>query len=1158
MREYFKEIEKKVKEAYEIAKEARLKGYDPKEKVEIDLATSLAQRAIGLVSLMYPQLKGSKVEARIKELEEQYGFLDPAVALKIAEEVAKEKFCKFRSLLEAMDAGIRLGFAYLTLGIVVSPLEGLTHIKIKKTRDGKDYIAAYYSGPIRSAGSTMAGFSLIIIDHLREIFGFAKYDPTEEEIRRGITEIYDYHERITNLQYLASEEELDFLLRHLPIQVDGLPSEDREVSNYKDLERIETNFLRNGFCLEISEALAQKARKLVPRIKSLREKGFKLSDWDFLEEFVALQKKITEKKREEEATDVYIQDAVAGRPIFGHPSRSGAFRLRYGKCRMSGYSAIALNPVTMKVLGDFIAIGTQLKLEKPMKGAAVGVCDTIDGPIVKLKNGSVRALKTIQQAEECLEEIEEILYAGDILISYGDFYDRNHVLLPCGYCPEWWYVEAKEALKYKNNDEIEKLLKQKVSFEEAIKISKALNVPLHPDFIFFWSQLDKEQFYSLLNWLEHAEIREDKLVLPFSSMERVKWQKAKRALEIAAIEHEVATAHVILEQPTWRALFSNLGLDENNFKEKVREEAEQYANSNQDVLDFINTISEFKIKDKAGSFIGSRMGRPEKAKPRALIGSPNGLFPVGEQGGKMRSVQAALEVGSVKADFPIYYCENCNRETIYPVCEVCDKKTKKRFYCSKCDKTLNTDFCELHGKAQSFMTRTIDIKHYFDAAFKKLNSNNNQSKINPKLVKGVRGTSSQDHVPENLCKGILRAAFGLTVNKDGTVRFDATELPLTHFKPKEVCVSIEKLKELGYTHDIEGKELTNEDQLLEIKPCDLILPCCPESLDETADDFFFRVAQFVDTLLIRFYGMKPYYNLKSKEDLVGHLLIFIAPHNAAGVVARIIGFSKTQAFLASPFLHAAVRRDADGDEAGAMLLLDAFINFSRDFLPAHRGATQDSPIVLNSRLRANEVDEMVYNVDVVKEYPLEFYIAAEKRMMPRDVKLLQVSDRVKLGDKAFENIFFTHETSDINEGNVCSAYKKLATMSEKVEKQMKLAKKIRAVDMSDVARLVLDKHFIRDIKGNFHKFTRQQFRCVQCNEKYRRPPLLGKCLKCGGRIIFTIAEGFILKYLEPAIKLAEEFNVSSYTRQGLMLLKQNIESVFGKETEKQEKLAKWF
>lgn len=1159
-KKYFDEIEEKVKKAYEVAEKARQKGFDPKEKVEIELATTLAQRAVGLVSLVYPQLKGTKIDVRIQELEAKYGFLDPAVALKIAEEVAKEKFCKFRSLLEAMEAGIKLGFAYLTLGVVVSPLEGLTHIKIKKTRDGKDYIAVYYSGPIRSAGSTIAGFSLVIVDHLREIFGFAKYDPTEEEIRRGITEIYDFHEKIANLQYLPSEEELDFLLRHLPIQVDGLPSEDREVSNYKDLERIETNFLRNGFCLEICEALAQKARKIVPKIKSLREKGFKLSDWDFLEEFVALQKKLTEKKREEEATDVYIQDAVAGRPIFGHPSRSGAFRLRYGRTRMSGYSAVALNPVTMKLLEDFVAIGTQLKLEKPMKGAAVSVCDTIDGPVVKLKDGSVKALKTIEEAEEYFDQIEEILYIGDILISYGDFYDRNHVLLPCGYCQEWWRAEVNEILKYKDNDikqQIQELLKKELdsqlNLEDAIYISKTLGVPLHPNFIFFWSQLSKEQFLSLLKWLEHAEIREDKLLLPFSSMEKIKWSDAKRALEIAAVEHKVSTAHVLLEPAVWKAFFTNLGLSDKNFKEKIKERIDKFFNSDQSVLDFINAFSEIKIKDKAGTFIGARMGRPEKAKPRVMATQPNGLFPVGDEGGRMRSIQTALEAGYVKADFPIYYCENCKNETIYPVCEICEKKTKKLFYCVRCDKTLTTDFCGFHGKAQSFATRKIDIKHYFDSALKKLN-NNKEEKINPKLVKGVRGTSSQDHVVENLCKGILRATFGLGVNKDGTIRFDATELPLTHFKPKEINVSIEKLRELGYTHDIEGKELVDENQLLEIKPCDIVLPCCPESLDETADVFFFRVAQFIDTLLVKFYGLEPYYNLKSKDDLVGHLLIFIAPHNAAGVVARIIGFSKTQAFLASPFLHAAVRRDADGDEAGAMLLLDAFINFSRDFLPAYRGATQDSPIVLNSRLRANEVDDMVYNVDIVKEYPLELYLAAEKKMMPRDIKILQISDRLALGDKAFENLFFTHKTSDINGGNVCSAYKKLTLMSQKVEKQMELAKKIRAVDTSDVAKLVLERHFIRDIKGNFHKFTRQQFRCVQCNEKYRRPPLVGKCLKCGGRIIFTIAEGFIMKYLEPAIKLAEEFKVSSYTRQGLMLLKQNIESVFGKETEKQQQL----
>ena len=70
-----------------------------------------------------------------------------------------------------------------------------------------------------------------MIDYLREVFGYGKYDPTEEEIKRGVHESYEYHERINNLQYLPTEKEIEFLMRHLPIQVSGDPSEDREVYN---------------------------------------------------------------------------------------------------------------------------------------------------------------------------------------------------------------------------------------------------------------------------------------------------------------------------------------------------------------------------------------------------------------------------------------------------------------------------------------------------------------------------------------------------------------------------------------------------------------------------------------------------------------------------------------------------------------------------------------------------------------------------------------------------------------------------------------------------------------------------------------------------------------------------------------------------------------
>ena len=72
--------------------------------------------------------------------------------------------------------------------------------------------------------------------------------------------------------------------------------------------------------------------------------------------------------------------------------------------------------------------------------------------------------------------------------------------------------------------------------------------------------------------------------------------------------------------------------------------------------------------------------------------------------------------------------------------------------------------------------------------------------------------------------------------------------------------------------------------------------------------------------------------IKERKDLIGHLAVCMAPHNCAGVVGRVVGFGSMQGILASPYLHAAVRRDCDGDEMAVMLLMDVLLNFSRKFL----------------------------------------------------------------------------------------------------------------------------------------------------------------------------------------------------------------------------------
>ena len=151
---YTDEITKKISAAYKAANAARLKGYDPEETVNIPLAKNMAERVEGLVSVAAPNIINKGLPKRINELEGIYGKLDWRVALKIALETTQQKFCEFETQKEAIETGIRVGLAYLTMGIVASPLEGFVGLKIRKRRDGKEYFSLMYSGPIRSAGGT--------------------------------------------------------------------------------------------------------------------------------------------------------------------------------------------------------------------------------------------------------------------------------------------------------------------------------------------------------------------------------------------------------------------------------------------------------------------------------------------------------------------------------------------------------------------------------------------------------------------------------------------------------------------------------------------------------------------------------------------------------------------------------------------------------------------------------------------------------------------------------------------------------------------------------------------------------------------------------------------------------------------------------------------
>jgi DNA polymerase II large subunit len=157
----------------------------------------------------------------------------------------------------------------------------------------------------------------------------------------------------------------------------------------------------------------------------------------------------------------------------------------------------------------------------------------------------------------------------------------------------------------------------------------------------------------------------------------------------------------------------------------------------------------------------------------------------------------------------------------------------------------------------------------------------------------------------------------------------------------------------------------------------------------------------------------------------------------------------------------------------------------------------------------------------------------------------------------YEGLGFTHDTRDISEGPKNSAYTTLETMTEKMDAQLYLGKKIRAVDERDVAIKVINKHFLPDMAGNLRSFSTQTVRCTKCGEKYRRVPLSCVC-KCGNQLVLTVHEASVKKYLEVSKEISDKYELDDYTKERIMILEMSMNSVFNNDKIKKCKLSDFY
>ena len=1098
--DYFDRLEADTHHLYEIANEARSKGLDVETKTEVPLAKDLAERVEGLVG---PE----GVANRIKELEQDISREE--VAFEIAAEIASGKFELTGEKAEyneeqRCDQGLRTALAILTEGVVAAPLEGISQVKIKDNFDGTKYIGVYFAGPIRSAGGTAAALAVLLGDKIRRAINIEAFKPIDDEIERYVEEVELYESEVTNLQYSPTPEEVRFAANHIPVEVTGEQTDQVEVS-HRDLERVETNNIRGGALLAMVEGVIQKSKKIHKISKKL---GL---DWEWLTEY-SKPKKDDSSGDDGGDSDIvsepkYIQDIIGGRPVLGYPSEKGGFRLRYGRSRNTGLATMGVHPATMALL-DFLAVGTQLKIEYPGKGNCVVPVDSIEGPTVKLKNGDVVIIDSVKQARELKKDVVEILFLGDMLVAFGEFLRNNQPLYPSGWCEEWWIqlLARSENFDENNNDlDMHKLEYEYLTAIEAFTLSKKYNIPLHPKYTYCYNDVTIEDLNSLYDLLNKSKST-------FNQNEGMQLDMGypKRVLEIIGVPHIVREGKIIIDKDHSYSLLVTLS---------------KRLPERKTTIEALNEVSPVEIKNKAPAYIGTRVGRPEKSKERLMRPAPHGLFPIGNNGGSRRLIATAAKKGKIQIELSRRNCTNpeCGISSFNSICPKCGAPT------------------EISAPSKKYIPLASMLK--------KASDNVKVRRVDE--VKGVVGMISEAKLPEPLEKGILRAKNEVFTFKDGTIRHDSTDLPLTHFVPKEIGVTVEKLIEMGYEKDCYGNPIENEDQIIELRVQDVVI-------SDNCGEYLLRTAQFIDDELTRYYDMEPFYNVKEKSDLIGHLIAGLAPHTSAGVLGRIVGFTKALGCYAHPYFHSAKRRNCDSDEDAIMLLLDALINFSKTYLPNTRGGSMDAPLVLSSRIDPEEIDDESHNLDIFERFPVEFYEKTYSPLKPAEV--LEYIDNVEMHlgtPQQYEGLMFSHHTTSIHAGPTVCLYKRLPSMREKVEAQIALAESIRAVDQRGVVEKVLSSHFLPDIMGNSRAFSKQKVRCTKCGAKYRRMPLTGKC-RCGGNLILSVSKGSVTKYLEISQELVNRYPVSHYLKQRLEIQEFGINSLFESDKSKQSSLDVFF
>ncbi|NDB51862.1 MAG: DNA polymerase II large subunit, partial [Nitrosopumilaceae archaeon] len=652
--EYYSKISEQVYQIFEKAAEAKSTLVDSSGIVEPKIAFDLADRVAKMHDIDIAEPLRELLKIKGKEI----------AALDLSKSIALGQYLPEDSTLEQrLDNAVRVGLAIVTEGVTIAPLQGISAVTIKKNKDGTDYLSVSIAGPMRSAGGTESAVTMLIADHVRQTVGLSKYQANsfDDETGRFVEELRVYERDVGSFQYHVQDQDIIKVIANLPVELDGVDTDPNEVVNHKNMTRIKTDRVRGGALRVLNDGLIGRAKKLLKRIEL-----YKLSGWDWLADL----KGAVQKGEEGDSAAKRLKEVIAGRSVLSMPNKIGGFRLRYGRACNTGFASVGIHPIVAEILNHTIAVGTQVKIDVPGKGATVAFVDSIDTPIVRLKNGNVVKIQTTEEGIRIKDDIARILYLGDILISFGDFLENNAQLIPTGYVEEYWLEELEQKIRQYEAKELQEFLTKIPSLEEALEISLNFQIPLHPKYLFYWEQISPSELEPLLKPLK---IEEETVTYPGI---------VKPILEKIGVPHIVSEDSIILR-----------GLEAEVFYQLLLSNQIK-PDETDSVPQIITKATGITIKPKFSASIGVRIGRPEKAAARLMKPPVHTLFPIGDKGGMTRDLLKACSGSEFYCNIYNRICKNCNVPSISINCQKCGNRTVIEHICPVCRTELDATFCQ--------------------------------------------------------------------------------------------------------------------------------------------------------------------------------------------------------------------------------------------------------------------------------------------------------------------------------------------------------------------------------------------------------------------------------------------------------------------------------